>query len=263
MGAKKNFVLDTNVILHDYKCIYNFQENDIYLPIVVLEELDKFKKGNEQINFNAREFVREIDGLSEGKDLFKKGVSLGTGLGRLFVVTSSDYPDILSKTFSEKTPDHKIMAVAMNMQIGDKKTKTILVTKDVNLRIKAKSIGLAVEDYITDKVTNVDIFDKAQEVYENIDADVVDRIYAEPNGVPVTECKLPMSLSPNDCFILKSIRSTVMAKYDATMQTIKKVKKEKAFGIEGRNAEQTFALDVLMNDDIKLVAVTGDRKSVV
>ena len=257
MGAKKNFVLDTNVILHDYKCIYNFQENDIYLPIVVLEELDKFKKGNEQINFNAREFVREIDGLSEGKDLFKKGVSLGTGLGRLFVVTSSDYPDILSKTFSEKTPDHKIMAVAMNMQIGDKKTKTILVTKDVNLRMKAKSIGLAVEDYITDKVTNVDIFDKAQEVYENIDADVVDRIYAEPNGVPVTECKLPMSLSPNDCFILKSIRSTVMAKYDATMQTIKKVKKEKAFGIEGRNAEQTFALDVLMNDDIKLVAVTG------
>ena len=72
MGAKKNFVLDTNVILHDYKCIENFQENDIYLPIVVLEELDKFKKGSEQINYNAREFVRELD-LLTSNDLFLKG----------------------------------------------------------------------------------------------------------------------------------------------------------------------------------------------
>ena len=75
MGAKKNFVLDTNVILHDYKCIENFQENDIYLPIVVLEELDKFKKGSDQINYNAREFVRELD-LMTSNDLFLKGASL-------------------------------------------------------------------------------------------------------------------------------------------------------------------------------------------
>ena len=86
MGTKKNFVLDTNVILHDYNCLKNFQENDIYLPIVVLEELDKFKKGNEQINYNAREFVRELDTLTDD-DLFSKGVKLGEGLGRLFVVT--------------------------------------------------------------------------------------------------------------------------------------------------------------------------------
>ncbi len=257
MGAKKNFVLDTNVILHDYKCIYNFQENDIYLPIVVLEELDKFKKGNEQINFNAREFVREIDSLSADKDFFKNGVSLGAGLGRLFVVTNPVYPEILVKSFSEKTADHRIMAVALYLQEKDKQTRTILVTKDVNLRMKAKSIGLDVQDYTTDKVKNVDVFDKAQETYENVDADVVDRIYAEPYGVPVADVGLNVELSPNDCFILKSIRSTVMAKYDAAAGTIKKVKKEKAFGIEGRNAEQTFALDVLMNDDIKLVAVTG------
>lgn len=85
MGAKKNFVIDTNVILHDYNCLKNFQENDIYLPIVVLEELDKFKKGNEQINFNAREFVRELDLITDD-DLFTKGAPLGEGLGRLFVV---------------------------------------------------------------------------------------------------------------------------------------------------------------------------------
>jgi len=86
MGAKKNFVLDTNVILHDYKCIENFQENDIYLPIVVLEELDKFKKGSEQINYNAREFVRELD-LLTSNDLFLKGASLGPGKGTLYIVT--------------------------------------------------------------------------------------------------------------------------------------------------------------------------------
>ena len=85
MGAKKNFVIDTNVILHDYNCLKNFQENDIYLPIVVLEELDKFKKGNEQINFNAREFLRELD-LVTDDNLFNKGASLGEGLGSLFVL---------------------------------------------------------------------------------------------------------------------------------------------------------------------------------
>ena len=87
---KKNFVLDTNVILHDYKCIDNFQENDIYLPIVVLEELDKFKKGSDQINYNAREFVRELDSITTN-DLFTKGASLGAGRGMLHVVTGGDY----------------------------------------------------------------------------------------------------------------------------------------------------------------------------
>ncbi len=257
MGAKKNFVLDTNVILHDYKCIYNFQENDIYIPIVVLEELDKFKKGNEQINFNAREFVRELDTLAVGNDFFKNGASLGSDLGRLFIVTNPEYPEILSKSFSEKTPDHRIMAVALVKQKQDPKTRTILVTKDVNLRMKAKSIGLDVEDYNNDKVKNVDLFDKAQETYEDVDPDLVDRIYAESYGVPFADCKLPDTIAPNDCFILKSCRSSVMAKYDAAAGTVKKVKKEKAFGIEGRNAEQSFALDALLNDDVKLVAVTG------
>ena len=106
MGTKKNFVLDTNVILHDYKCIENFQENDIYLPIVVLEELDRFKKGSEQINYNAREFVRELD-LITTNDLFTKGASLGPNLGMLHVVTGDPYQDAVAKAFSEKTADHR------------------------------------------------------------------------------------------------------------------------------------------------------------
>ena len=110
MGAKKNFVLDTNVILHDYKCIENFQENDIYLPIVVLEELDKFKKGSEQINYNAREFVRELD-LLTSNDLFLKGASLGPGKGTLYIVTGDKYQEKIAHSFPDKTPDHRILCV--------------------------------------------------------------------------------------------------------------------------------------------------------
>ncbi|MBR4971044.1 MAG: PhoH family protein, partial [Paludibacteraceae bacterium] len=257
MGAKKNFVLDTNVILHDYKCIYNFQENDIYLPIVVLEELDKFKKGNEQINYNAREFVRELDSLSNSDELFKDGVELGIGLGKLFVVTNQEYPEIIAKSFSEKTPDHRILAVVHFLSEKKKKQKSILVSKDVNLRMKAKSLGMEAEDYITDKVTNVDIFDKEQATYSDIDATLIDQLYSSPSGIPLKEFNLNVPLDPNDCFILKSDRSSVMAKYNAATQMIMKVKKEKAFGIEGRNAEQAFAIDALLNEDVKLVAVTG------
>ena len=111
MGAKKNFVIDTNVILHDYKCLKNFQENDIYLPIVVLEELDKFKKGNEQINYNAREFVRELDEITDDK-LFTKGASLGEGLGKLFVVTGNVESERVYTSFPVRKPDHQILAVA-------------------------------------------------------------------------------------------------------------------------------------------------------
>ena len=163
MGAKKNFVIDTNVILHDYNCLKNFQENDIYLPIVVLEELDKFKKGNEQINFNAREFVRELDLITDD-NLFTKGAPLGEGLGRLFVVAGSVDSPRVHDSFPERIPDHQILSVVDWLTVKKPNMKSILVTKDVNLRMKARSIGLLCEDYINDKVINVDIFEKSNEV---------------------------------------------------------------------------------------------------
>lgn len=257
MGAKKNFVLDTNVILHDYKCIYNFQDNDIYLPIVVLEELDKFKKGNDQINFNAREFVRELDSISGSKDIFQKGVNLGKGLGKLFIVTSSEYPEKIAKAFSEKIPDHKILAVVDLVERQNPKVKTILVSKDVNLRMKARSLGIEAEDYSTDKVSNVDMFDKAQEEFDNVDSELIDQLYASPVGLPLETFKLQGKVTANECFIMKSDRSTIMARYNANTKLVEKVKKERAFGIEGRNAEQAFALNALLDDNIKLVAISG------
>lgn len=256
MGAKKNFVIDTNVILHDYNCLKNFQENDIYLPIVVLEELDKFKKGNEQINFNAREFVRELDTVTDD-NLFTKGAPLGEGMGRLFVVTGNVEAPHVYESFPEHIPDHRILAVTDWLARKYSETKAILVTKDVNLRMKARSIGLLCEDYITDKVVNADIFEKSNEVFENIDPTLIDRIYSSKEGIDVSEFDFRDLLHPNDCFVLKSDRSSVLARYNPFTHAVCRVHKTKNYGIEPRNAEQSFAFEVLNDPEIKLVALTG------
>ena len=256
MGAKKNFVLDTNVILHDYKCIENFEENDIYLPIVVLEELDKFKKGSEQINYNAREFVRALDALTNDH-LFEKGASLGIGKGVLRIVIGGEYQKKIADSFPERTPDHRILSCALQVAQSHKEMQTILVSKDVNLRMKARSLGISTEDYITDKVINVDIFAQAQETYEDIEPELIDRIYGSPAGIDADELPIKSKLSPNECFILKSARNTVLARYNPFTDKIKKVEKNSNYGITPRNAEQTFAFEILNDPDIKLVGLTG------
>ncbi|MBO7203275.1 MAG: PhoH family protein [Paludibacteraceae bacterium] len=255
MGAKKNFVLDTNVILHDHKCIYNFEENDIYIPIVVLEELDRFKKGNEQINFAARQFAREIDLIADS-DLFSTGASLGEGKGRLFIVTEESYPEVLKRAFSDRTPDHRILAVAITLA-QTKSEKTILVTKDINLRMKAKSLGVLTEDYINDKVTNMDIFEKEFSTYDVVDPSLIDKLYSSNEGISLSDLSLESDVEANECFLLKSSRASVMCRYNPFENKVRRVEKQRTFGIEPRNAEQTFAMDVLLDDDVKLVAITG------
>lgn len=256
MGTKKNFVLDTNVILHDYKCLHNFEENDVYIPIVVLEELDHFKKGNEQINFNAREFTRELD-LIVDETVFKKGAELGVGKGRLFIITNNDYPEIISKAFTEKTPDHRILAATFTLNEANRKNKTILISKDINLRMKALSLGLLAEDYINDKVTDIDVFEKNHEVFENISPEVIDRFYTGECAVPLDEFDFASDVIAHECFVLRSVRSSVLARYIPQTGMVKRIEKERCFGIDPRNAEQTFALNVLLDEDVKLVALTG------
>ena len=256
MGAKKNFVLDTNVILHDYNCLKNFQENDIYLPIVVLEELDKFKKGNEQINYNAREFVRELDLITDD-NLFTNGAFLGEGLGRLFIVAGEVDSPVVHESFPARKPDHQILAVADYLARKHSKTKTILVTKDVNLRMKARSIGVLCEDYITDKVVNIDIFEKSNEVFEGIAPSLIDRIYSSREGLDIDEFEFKNIIRPNECFILKSDRNSVLARYNPFTHMVTRVNKSKNYGIEPRNAEQSFAFEILNDPNVKLVALTG------
>ena len=256
VGAKKNFILDTNVILHDYNCLENFEENDIYLPFIVLEELDKFKKGNDQINFNARAFVRELDLITDD-DLFTHGAELGVGKGRLYIVNASQHNKKIDDAFPEKIPDNRILAVVSDIAEKHPEMKTILVSKDINLRMKARSLGMLAEDYINDKVTNIDIFDQGEVVIEGVNPDLIDRVYAQPSGVDMDEFTFETQPDPNQCFVLKSERNSVLARYNPFTQKIVKVAKETNFGIQPRNAEQTFALEILNDPDIKLVGLTG------
>ncbi len=257
---KKNFVLDTNVMLHDFDCLSNFQENDVYIPITALVELDKFKKGSEQINYNAREFVRELDALTSD-DFYLKGASLGEGRGTLYVVPGSEYNKKVAASFPERIPDHRILSCVMTVSEMHPEMKTILVTKDINMRMKARSLGIMVEDYDKDKVQNVNIFEKAQEVYTGIDGALIDQIYADPGGLSIEEfrSKYPqIELFANDCFILESERNSALVRYNPFTETIKKVEKGTPnYGIQARNTEQKFALEVLNDPDIKLVGITG------
>ena len=256
MGTKKNFILDTNVILHDYKCLDNFEENDIYIPFIVLEELDSFKKGNEQINFNARAFVRELDELTEN-GLFEDGAELGIGRGKLYIKNMSEYNKEIEKSFPDPKPDNRILSVVMGVAEKHPDIKTILVTKDINLRMKARSLGMMVEDYITDKVINIDAFSEDELVIEGVDANLIDKLYNTPQGIDVDEFNFDEHLEPNQCFILKSERNTILVRNNPFTLKIVKVDKKTNFGITPRNAEQAFAFEVLNDPDIKLVGLTG------
>lgn len=136
--------------------------------------------------------------------------------------------------------------------------KAVLVSKDLNLRMKARSIGIVAEDYITDKVVNIDIFEKENEVFEEVDPELIDRIYSsKEEGVPREEFEFGDFIRANQCFLLKSDRNSVLARYNPFTRTVKKVTKHRSYGIEPRNVEQMFALEVLRDPDIKLVALTG------
>ncbi len=251
----KIFILDTNVILHDHTCIYQFQDNDIILPIVVLEELDKFKKGNELINYQAREFVRTLDELT-GDQLFNGGKSLGKGKGKLRVETGKPFSEQMETSFREDIPDHRILAIAEYTKKAFPKRKIILVSKDINLRLKAKSLGIPAEDYKTDQIKDESLLDKTITTFENLNDDLIAKLY-DMGSIEITELKEGILPEANECFIMKGISSSVLGSYDKKNNKIKRVEKKPAYGIKPRNAEQTFSLSMLTNPDIQLVALTG------
>jgi len=253
---KKNkiFVIDTNVILHDFNCLYKFQENNIVLPIVVLEELDHLKKGENQINFNAREFTRELDKIS-GDKLFNDGISLGKELGKLSIVTGKPFSEKLESSFPEQTPDHRILAITEYVKEKNKTTEVILVSKDINLRMKAKSLGILAQDYKSDQIRDIDRIHKDVETVENVSDELISKLYESHEGVAVDEFKLdPL---PHQYFILKGQKSSALAHYEPLNKVLQRIEKQRTYGIDPRNAEQTFSLDALTRPDIQLVALTG------
>jgi PhoH-like ATPase len=255
-GTKKIFVLDTNVLLHDYRCFVNFQENDIVIPIVVLEELDRLKKGNDQINFNAREFTRELDILS-GDHLFNGGVQLGKGLGKLTIETGKPFSKSIAESFPENTPDHRILAIAEYTKLNNPKQSVVLISKDINLRMKAKSIGILAQDYENDKVRNIDELNKNIFTLDNIDNQLISKLYEQPDGVAIEEFEIKKKIVGHHYFILRSEKASALAHYDPNNKVMTRVEKQRMYGIEPRNAEQAFSFDALLRPEVQLVALTG------
>lgn len=253
---KKIFILDTNVLLHDYQCIYNFQENDIIIPITVLEELDRFKKGNDIINFQAREFTRELDKIS-GDQLFNGGLPLGKKMGKLAIETGKPFSEKLKNSFPENTPDHRILAIAEYLDKKFKARSVILVTKDINLRMKAKSLGIMSQDYQNDMVKNIDDIYKDVNVIENAPKDAINNLYKKHEGISVKEFEMREAPVPHQYFIFKNNNASALAHFDPYNKVINRVEKLKTYGIDPRNAEQTFALDALLRPEVQLVALTG------
>jgi len=253
---RKIFVLDTNVILHDNTCIHKFQDNDIVIPITVLEELDKFKKGNESINYHAREFVRAIDELSQGQ-LFDNGVKYGKGVGRISVQIDDNFHTDLRFGFSAEKPDHQILNCSYIQARTNPNRKVVLISKDVNLRMKARSLGLHSEDYMNDQVPEISLDYKGYDFVDNLDHELIDKLFASPFDVDAADIKPKHKWIPNQYLILRNASKSVLARFNGETQKVERVEKLPAYGIKPRNAEQTFAMDALINPTIPLVTICG------
>ena len=256
--AKKTkiFVLDTSVLLHDHHSLVHFKKNDVAIPITVLEELDKFKVGNEIKNFAAREVIRFIDkiaGSGKLQDWIKLG---GSDLGRFKIVLDSTPTNINAEyIFSVGKNDHKIINSALVLKESEPTKEVILVTKDINLRIKAKALGLLSEDYETGKVESDVLDEDAFMNIENLDSAIIQSLFTKDslpeNGI------LGAKKTANGYYVLKNGKTSSLAYYNPVTDHIDRVDKNYVYGIKAKNAEQAFALHALQNNNIKLVALQG------
>lgn len=255
----KTFVLDTNVILHDAESIKMFQENDVVIPLTVIEELDHFKRGSQVINLNAREFARTLDSMT-GSALFNGGISMGKGRGKLRIAILKGLAPQIRDVFKDDTPDHRVLSVAYEWHEKLKdKSQVILVTKDVNLRMKAKALGIPAEDYTTDRVKSIEELYSGKGIIEDFDDDVLVNLFQPPYEVSANKLlkKLNGEALPNKYYILKNQFRSVLAHLDSNKEKLIKIDKTQVYGITPRNAEQTFAVDALINPEVRLVSMTG------
>ena len=253
---KKVFVLDTSVIIYEHNSIMNFDEHDVGIPITVLEELDNFKKGNDTKNFEAREFIRLLNNLADGKMLHDWNPLNGKTRGNFKVLMDQGSKIDAIKVFDEEKADHRILNAALYLQEEMKDRKVILVSKDINLRLKAKSLGLPAEDYTTGKIKNVSSLYTGLSVEDKVSPDMINKLYEDGSCTPeeVLGDKQP---SKNSYYILKSGKKSALAFYNPFEERIEHVEKQSVYGIKPRNAEQAFAIHAILNKNIKLVSMQG------
>ncbi|WP_242340514.1 MULTISPECIES: PhoH family protein [Anaeromyxobacter] len=253
---KKNFVLDTNVLLHDPRSIFGFGDNDVIIPIYVIEEIDNFKRDLSTLGRNARQVSRYLDEFRvQGK--LREGVSIGDGKGHIRVlVAERKLPPTVA--VDGHSVDDKILAVALELLDRDRGVPTVFVTKDTNLRIRADALGLHAEDYDVEGVELDELWSGVADV--EVSSEAVNEFYGDgalawqPEGDPPP---------PNEFVVLRdraNPQHSAVGKYSAPRQAfvqLIKTPKEGVWGIRPRNKEQSFALDLLLNDDIRLVTIVG------
>ena len=255
----KIFVLDTNVILHDHKAIRKFQDNDLVIPVAVIEELDKFKKGNDALAYNARGFLRDIDRITDRKQFGETGVQIAKGLGNIRIVPNHPFPENMKDLFHDDIQDHRILSTAIWVRDSNPDRFVALVTKDINLRMKSKAAGMEVQDYLTDRIEEerIENANKEVQVLDKVPAEAVRALAYSPETS--ADWKLFAQARPraNQLYKIRNEDKTLCARYDADKGKIVLVKNREAYGIRPRNDEQKFALDACLNPDIKLVSLTG------
>lgn len=260
-GARKPkiFVLDTNIILHDFKAIRKFKDNDIVIPIAVIEELDKFKKGTDQLAYNARGFMRDMDRITDGRLFGKDGIQIAKGLGKIKIEPNHPFPDEMKDLFKDDIQDHRILSTAIWMRDNNPGRFVALVTKDINLRMKSKAAGMEVQDYMTDRLEDEKVENSIKEVQiiENPDPEVFQTLLFGPDNSVSWKEFGKTKPRPNQLYKLKEGQETICARFDADEDKVIAVTNKIAYGIKPLNDEQKFAIEACMNPKIKLVSMTG------
>lgn len=252
---RKNFILDTNVLLHDPRALFHFADNDVVIPIYAIEEIDQFKRDLSELGRNARQVARYLDKFRE-QGRISDGVKIENGGTVRVLFSDRDLPKAMANLAGA---DNRILAVALDVKEKEPNTKAILVTKDTNLRIRADALGLTAADYDFEKVEISDIYTGMQEV--PVPAASIDEFY---NVGEVALEQVPGgAFAPNEFALLRDRENpqhTAMGKFRADksrITSLMRMPKEGVWGIRPRNKEQSFALDLLLNDDVKLVTLVG------
>lgn len=252
---KKIFLLDTSVILHDHNAVNSFGEHDVVIPITVLEELDNFKRGNDTKNYEAREFIRFIDRLA-GESTLQDWVPInGKDKGKFKIMMYHGEVDVdAEEVFHAKKADHRILNTALYLQKLERSKKIILVSKDINLRLKAKALSLPAQDYETGKVKDTQYLYTGNVIIDNVPQESLDQLFVDGylDHFPFLE-----SAINNHYYILKSPKGSGLAFYNPATNRLERVEKQTVYGVKPRNAEQTFAVHAMLAPHAKLVTIQG------
>ena len=259
--AKKNYLLDTSVYLTDADAVFRFDNHDIFIPLKVLEEIDKHKKRQDSVGSNARRIIRTLDELRKTGDL-QKGVRLGKGKGILKVMSYASLGgSIFPPDLDIRIPDHVILATAKAVQQEQPNRKMIVVSRDINMRVICDSIGMLAEDYTTEKAA-----ESSDQLYSGfvehlVDDQIIDRFY-DGEDILIQEDEVKKLWHPNQFLMMVSNaneKKTALARFQSHHMPLKKIIHDKLpdWNINSRNKEQAFAMDLLMDPNIKIVSLIG------